>query len=332
MNARNDAQGNGRQAGDRMTDGRAVTFLVQQAEPQRLDKFLVERLPEFSRSRLQALIKEGRVTVDGTPAHKAGQMLEALAEVQVEIPAPQPSGLIPEPIPLNILFENEHLLVIDKPAGMVVHPAAGHASGTLVHAVLAHAPELEGIGGEQRPGVVHRLDKNTSGLILMAKDDPTHRWLVNQFKDRRVRKTYLALVDGRPPTPSGRVEASIGRDTGQRQLMAVVAPAKGREAVTEYRTLEAFPEHTLLEVHPLTGRTHQIRLHLDFLGCPVAGDTVYGRRKPSLPLDRHFLHAYQITLSLPGEPAPRTFEAPLPEELAGILDLLRSESHVMRDA
>jgi 23S rRNA pseudouridine1911/1915/1917 synthase len=252
-------------------------------------------------------------------------MLESPAEVKVEIPAPQPSGLVPEQIPLEILYEDEHLLVINKHAGMVVHPAAGHASGTLVHAVLAHAPDLEGIGGEQRPGVVHRLDKDTSGLILLAKDDATHRWLVNQFKDRRVRKTYLALVDGRPPTPTGRVEAPIGRNAAQRQLMAVVTPAKGREAITEYRTLESFPEHTLLEVHPITGRTHQIRIHLNFLGCPVAGDTVYGRRRPSLPLDRHFLHAYRITFSVPGEQAPRTFEAPLPEELARVLDELRSE-------
>jgi 23S rRNA pseudouridine1911/1915/1917 synthase len=332
MNAARDPQVNHQETNEPQAGIRTLAYQFRQAGAQRLDKFLVERLPEFSRSRLQALIKEGRVTVDGALAYKAGQMLETPAEVRVEIPASRPADLVPEAIPLDVLFENEHLLVINKPAGMVVHPAAGHDRGTLVHAVLAHAPEMEGIGGEQRPGVVHRLDKNTSGLILLAKDNATHRWLVNQFKDRRVHKVYLALVDGQPPTSSGRVDAPIGRDTAHRQSMAIVTPEKGREAITEYRTLEKFPAHTLLEAHPITGRTHQIRIHLDFLGCPVAGDTVYGRRKPSLPLDRHFLHAYRITLSLPNEPGPRTFEAPLPEELQRILDFLRSQNTVLRGA
>ncbi len=300
-----------------------VLLHFRQAEPQRLDKFLVEKLPEFSRSRIQALIRDARVTIDGAPARKAGQMLAAPAAVQLDIPALQPTKLVPESIPLNVLFENGDLLVINKPAGMVVHPSAGHATGTLVHAALAHAPEMEGIGGEQRPGVVHRLDKNTSGLILLAKNDLTHRWLVDQFKDRKVDKGYLALVDGQPPSPSGRVETPIGRDAVHRKQMAVVVPDKGRQAVTEYRTLETFPEHTLLEVHPITGRTHQIRIHMSFLGCPVAGDTVYGRRKSSLPLDRHFLHAYCITLQIPGEHHPRTFQAPLPPELDSILVMLR---------
>ncbi len=308
---------------DRQRGGRNVEFHFQQASPQRLDKFLVEKLPEFSRARIQALIKDGRVRVNGMPARKSGQMLETQAAVVVEIPPVQPAGLVPEAIPLDIIYEDDHLLVINKPAGMVVHPAAGHASGTLVHAALAHAPRLEGIGGEQRPGVVHRLDKNTSGLILLAKNDATHRWLVNQFKERKIQKIYLALVDGRPPTPAGRIEAPIGRDPVRRKMMAVVPPQRGRESITEYHTLESFPEHTLLEVHPVTGRTHQIRLHLQFLGCPVVGDTVYGRRKPSLPLHRHFLHAARITLNLPGSPQPVTFEAPLPEELSEALESLR---------
>lgn len=305
---------------------RLVPLHFREKAPQRLDKFLVASLPEFSRSRLQALIKDGFVSIDGQLAHKAGQVLEGPAEVQVRIPPREPANLEPEDIPLRIVFENEDLLVVNKPAGMVVHPAAGHASGTLVHAALSHAPEMEGIGGEQRPGVVHRLDKNTSGMILMAKNDRAHRWLQEQFRLRKVSKIYLALVDGRPPTPTGRVEAPIGRDPKQRKKMAVVSPQKGREAASEYRTLEVFPEHTLLEVHPITGRTHQIRLHMAFLGCPVTGDTIYGRRRPSLPLDRHFLHAARLTIRLPGEQEPRTFEAPLPPELLQALQDLRSSS------
>jgi 23S rRNA pseudouridine1911/1915/1917 synthase len=296
---------------------------------QRLDKFLVTCLPEFSRSRLQDLIKDGMVTVDGKPASKGGQVLDHPAEVVVRIPPPLPSELQAENIPLEIIFENDDLLVINKPAGMVVHPAAGHRTGTLVNAALGHLPDLEGIGGEQRPGVVHRLDKETSGLILMAKNERSHRWLQDQFRLRKVEKFYLALVDGRPPTPAGRVEAPIGRNPYQRKQMAVVSPAKGREAISEYHTLEVFPQHTLLEVHPITGRTHQIRLHLAFIGCPVVGDTVYGGRRPSLPLTRHFLHAHRLTIRLPNEnrlhppDAIRTFVAPLPDDLVKALDTLR---------
>jgi len=302
---------------------RLVTFQFNNEESQRLDKFLVVCLPEFSRTRIQSIIKDGLVTVNGEAVHKTGHLLEGLAVVKVYIPPTSPSELIPEAIPLEVVFENDDLIVVNKPAGMVVHPAAGHVTGTLVHAALAHAPEMEGIGGEQRPGVVHRLDKETSGLILLAKNDLTHRWLQDQFRMRKVEKFYLALVDGHPPTPTGRVEAAIGRSASQRKLMAVVAPEKGRMAVSEYRTLETFPEHTFLEIHPITGRTHQIRLHMSFLGCPVAGDTVYGRRSPSLPLERQFLHAARLAIILPGEKKSRTFEAPLPNDLQRILNGLR---------
>lgn len=293
-------------------------------QSQRLDKFLTGQLPEFSRSRIQGLIKKGLVTVNGIPAGKAGQSLEDGAVVQVVIPPAEPTDLQPEEIPLAIIFENDAVLVVNKPAGMVVHPAAGHSRGTLVHAALAHAPEMEGIGGEQRPGVIHRLDKNTSGLILLAKNERAHRWLQEQFRARQVEKIYLALVDGKPPTPAGRVEAAIGRDPRARQKMAIVAAEKGRSAASEYRTLENFANHTLLEVRPITGRTHQIRLHLAFLGCPVVGDTIYGRKYPTLPLNRHFLHAYRLAIRLPGEEQPRRFEAPLPNELSELLNNLRT--------
>jgi 23S rRNA pseudouridine1911/1915/1917 synthase len=302
---------------------RLLTFHYHGDSPLRLDKFLVGCLPEYSRARLQGLIQDGFVNLGGVAARKSGQPVTKGDAVQVRIPPPVPTALEPEAIPLNIVFENDDLIVVDKPAGMVVHPGVGHPSGTLVHAALAHAPSMGGIGGEGRPGVVHRLDRETSGLILLAKNDAAQRALQEQFRSRQVVKVYLALVDGRPPTPAGRIEAPIGRDAAQRKRMAVVAPAKGREATSEYRTLEAFPQHTLLEVHPITGRTHQIRLHLSFLGCPVVGDTVYGRRKPSLPLARHFLHAARLTIRLPGEEASRTFEAPLPEELVRVLDGLK---------
>jgi 23S rRNA pseudouridine1911/1915/1917 synthase len=303
---------------------RIELFQFEDEQAQRLDKFLVLRLPDFSRSRIQALIEAGFVLVNGTAAHKSGQALAAGDWVEVHIPPPEPSDLSPESIPLDIIFENDDLMVVNKAAGMVVHPAAGHSSGTLVHAALAHAPEMAGVGGEKRPGVVHRLDKDTSGLILIAKNDLAHRFLQDQFRLRKTVKVYLALVDGQPPTPTGRIEASIGRSQVQRKLMAVTRFEKGREAVSEYQTLETFPEHSLLEVHPLTGRTHQIRLHLAFIGCPVAGDRVYGHKHVTVPLARHFLHATRLTIRLPGEDQARTFEAPLPGELTLILERLRN--------
>lgn len=291
----------------------------------RLDKFLVEQLPAFSRSRLQVLIREGGVLVNGVTARKSGQTLERQTTVAVQLPPQESHELIPEELPLDIRYEDQNMMVVNKPAGMVVHPAAGHTSGTLVHAAIAHSPELRNLTDKQRPGVVHRLDKNTSGLIIIAKNEPAHRWLQDQFRARKVQKTYLALVDNQPPTPDGRIETPIGRSSASRKRMAVVVPQKGRTAITEYRTLERFPNHTYLEVHPVTGRMHQIRIHLDFIGCPVVGDTVYGLRKPTLPITRHFLHAASLSISLPGENQPRTFEAELPEELRQVLAEIRKK-------
>lgn len=303
---------------------RIETYTHAGEAAERLDKFLVRQLPEFSRARLQGLVADGFVSVDGVPAKKSGQMLDVGAAIEIRIPPPVPSGLVGEDIPLDIIFENDEMLVVNKPAGMVVHPAAGHATGTLVHAVLGYDPDLEGIGGEERPGLVHRLDKETSGLIALAKNERAHRWLQDQFRLRKVEKTYIALVDGAPPTPSGRVEASIGRDPSHRKKMAVLPEGKGREAVSEYKTRETFAQHTLLEFHPLTGRTHQIRLHCAFLGCPIVGDMIYGRKKSTLQLDRHFLHAAKLKIVLPNETEPRLFEARLPVELERVLDVLRN--------
>jgi len=301
---------------------RLVQLTYEQDESIRLDKFLVSHLPEYSRSRLQKFIKNGCVDIDGIVVTKSGHTLDKKAEIEVRIPPSEPAALIPEDIPLEIIFENDDLLVVNKPAGMVVHPAAGHQSGTLVHAALAHTEDIEGVGGIQRPGVVHRLDKDTSGLILLAKNDLAHQWLQYEFRARRVEKTYLALVDGAPPTVRGRVEAAIGRDPADRKRMAIVIPNKGRSAVSEYSTVTRYAQHTLLEVHPVTGRTHQIRLHMAFLGCPVVGDRIYGRRHPSLDIDRQFLHAMKLGIRLPETSDSVEFEAPLPKDLVFILDSL----------
>ena len=293
---------------------RVLDFQFDKATPERLDKFLVGQLQEFSRSRIQGLIADGFVDVNGRAAKKAGQTLESGFRVTVRVPPPAPTDLVAEAIPLDIVFENEDLIVVNKPAGMVVHPAAGHSSGTLVNAVLGYEPDIEGIGGEE-----------TSGLILLAKNERAHRWLQDQFRVRKVDKTYLALVDGKPPTPSGRVEAYIGRDPSHRKRMAIVPESRGREAISEYKTVENFRNHTLLEFHPLTGRTHQIRLHCAFLGCPIVGDQVYGRKKFSAEIHRHFLHAYRLKIILPGEKEPRLFETPLPDELEHVLAALRAQ-------
>jgi len=289
----------------------------------RLDKFLAEHLEEYSRSYIQKMITEGGVSVDGFPIYKKAELLNPGAEVEVTIPPAKETLLIGEDIPLDILFENDDLIVINKPAGMVVHPALGHASGTLVQAVLGYAPEIEGVGGIKRPGLVHRLDQNTSGVIMLAKNDRAHQFLQGQFQARSVDKQYLALVDGRPPTPQGRVEVAIGRDSKFRQRMAPALDRDGKEAISEYFTQEVFPEHTYIKVSILTGRTHQIRVHMAFLGCPVVGDTVYGRKNPSIKIQRQFLHAFRLSILIPGDEEKRTFEAPLANELFEVLNLLR---------
>ena len=289
----------------------------------RLDKLLTQELGDFSRSYIQKIISGGGVSADGYPLYKKAELIPPGMEVEVIIPPAEDSELLPEDIPLEILFENNDCIVVNKPAGMVVHPSLGHRTGTLVQAVLAYAPEIDGVGGVKRPGLVHRLDQDTSGVILLAKNDQAHQHLQDQFRNREVGKTYLALVDGRPPTPKGRVEVAIGRDPKYRQRMAAVQDRDGKEAISEFFTLEEFSKHTLLRVSILTGRTHQIRVHLAFVGCPVVGDKVYGRNKPSLDISRQFLHAHQLKITLIGEKQQRIFEAPLPESLEKILQEIK---------
>jgi len=304
-------------------DERIVEFTTDQFTNDRLDKVLVPLLPQFSRVRIQSLIKKGFVTVSGIIETKASLVVGDNVQLKIVIPASEPTDIIPEKIHLDIIYEDEDVLVINKPAGMVSHPSAGHQTGTLVNAVLGYAPGIEGIGGEERPGIVHRLDKETSGIILVAKNEHTHRWLQDQFKLRKVVKKYLALVDGHPSTDSGRIEASIGRDPSFRKKMSIVSERKGREAISDYKVIEKFKDHSLLEFHPLTGRTHQIRLHCKLIGCPIVGDKIYGKKNPTIDISRHFLHAWKLNISLPSS-EPKEFTAELPEELNIVLRKIRS--------
>ncbi len=302
-----------------MGEEQAISF-VAVASNERLDRAVATQVPDLSRAMAQRLIKDGRVTVNGRPS-KPSYRAQTGDEIVVCIPAELPEQVLPENIPLDIIYEDESLLVVDKPAGMVVHPGAGHTSGTLVNAVLAHCPQVIDVGGADRAGIVHRLDKDTSGLILVAKDETTRAALQHQFKRRQVAKTYLALVEDQVQPREGIIEAAIGRDKRQRKKMAVVR--SGREAQTTYRAIEYFPNHTLLEVRPHTGRTHQVRVHLAWLGYPIVGDAIYGNRRQPLLKSRHFLHAARLRFTHPATGVEVAFEAPLPPELAAILDQLR---------
>ena len=291
----------------------------------RLDKFLAQTEPEFSRVQFQQLISDGCVFVNGEIQQKPALKLESGSTVRYAIPTHEESNLLRQDIDVDVIYVDENVIVVNKPAGMVVHPGAGNTQDTLVNAILHRWPEIAKVGEAERPGIVHRLDKETSGVLILARNEAAYSWLVRQFKSRKTKKTYLALVDGEPPTPSGRVEAAIGRDEKNRQRMAVVYGDKGKNAITEYYTLEKYADHTLLEVQPLTGRTHQIRVHLAFLGCPVTGDRIYGRRKKSIDIPRFFLHAYKLTIKLPGEEEPTEFTAPLAADLKAILTTLEKE-------
>jgi 23S rRNA pseudouridine1911/1915/1917 synthase len=281
----------------------------------RLDKYVCERCLELSRTQVQKLITDGYITVNNHVA-KPGLKLNFGDKVDVVIPPPAPSHLIPEPILLNILYEDDDLLVVDKPAGLTVHPAPGHPSHTLVNAILSHFPRLADISDSLRPGIVHRLDRDTSGVMMVAKNSTAQANLAEQFKARSVVKAYLVLVKGRLSPENGVIEAPVGRAPHNRKKMAVVA--RGREAWTEYRVVKYIGDYTLIEVRLETGRTHQIRVHLSAIGYPVVGDKVYGVK--SSYLSRQFVHASRLGFKLPSSGEYVEFESPLPPDLAEALE------------
>ena len=300
----------------------------------RLDRVLAARYPDRSRSYLQGLIRDGHVRrlAGGARPCAPGDLVVSGTGYAISFPDPQPSGLTAEPIPLTILHQDEDIVVLDKPAGMVVHPGAGRSAGTLVHALLHHLPNLSGIGGVERPGIVHRLDKDTSGVMSVALHDAAHRSLSAQFADRRVTKIYAALAWGRMPA-QGAIDAPIGRDKSRRTLISTRTGAP-RQAMTRYKVLEALPGYSWLEVRPHTGRTHQIRVHLKHAGHPIVGDPIYGgagwsrepspaRREALREFGRLALHAWKLTLRHPTTGVEMTFEAPLPAPFTRLLEALR---------
>jgi 23S rRNA pseudouridine1911/1915/1917 synthase len=300
------------------------TIVVPETARGRVDRFVAD-VSGLSRSYVQKLISEGHLTAAGS-AVKANDTIVPGWALELEVPDPKPLDLEPEPIPLSVVYEDEDLLIVDKAAGLVVHPAAGHQTGTLVNALLARGTEYGGIAGVQRPGIVHRLDRDTSGLLMVAKNDKSQASLMAQLKARGIKKTYLGLVLGSVAATTGRIEAPIGRDPSHRTRMAVVPD--GRESVTGYRVRERLGAWTLLELDLVTGRTHQIRVHLTAIGHPLSGDPVYGngtsRRGPE-GSTRLFLHSWQIELQSPADGHVIRATAPLPPELELVLDGLRAQ-------
>jgi 23S rRNA pseudouridine1911/1915/1917 synthase len=296
----------------------------------RLDAFLREKFPVASRSALQRLIEEGHVRVNGKPT-KPTHAPRAGEEIEVHWPEARPAVAQPEKIPLNILFEDKSLLVVNKPAGLVVHPAAGHEEHTLVNALLHHCKgSLSGIGGVARPGIVHRLDKETSGCMVVAKNDETHLALSEQFAAREVEKIYQALVCGEPRRPAGEIHAAIARHPTHRKRMAVSDESSGRAAHTSYKILERLHAATLMEAQIHTGRTHQVRVHFQFIGHPIVGDTTYGARQnlrlkelTNYAAPRVMLHAKELSFTHPVRKKIVKFDAPLPADFKAALKALR---------
>ena len=285
----------------------------------RLDKLIIEQHPDFSRSRVEGLIKAGFVTVNGEKATKAGMKVDPDDNVEVEIPPPVPAVPEPEEIALSVVYEDDDMLVIDKPPGMVVHPAPGHFSGTLVNALLHHCPALTGIGGVARPGIVHRLDQDTSGLIAVAKSQKAMDGLVRAFSNHKsIEKIYIAVCHGRPRLDSGTIENLIGRHPVDRKRMAIVEK-NGKEAITHWQVLQTFNSHSVIRCRIETGRTHQIRVHMASLNCPVIGDKTYGKtaldRKLEPVPERQMLHAYRLALFHPVTGERLSLTAPVPSDM-----------------
>ena len=300
-----------------------LTFTIKQEESSvRIDRYLAEQCPEFSRSYLQKLLKEQKVTADGRPV-KANYKIHPGAEIQVEIPDMEVPDIRPEDIPLDILYEDEHLLVVNKPKGMVVHPAAGHTEGTLVNAVMAHCGDnLSGINGVLRPGIVHRIDKDTTGALVICKEDAVHRDLAEQLKEHSIKRRYRAIVQGNLKEDEGTIEGPIGRHPTDRKKMAINYK-NGKDAVTHYKVLERFGQYTYIECRLETGRTHQIRVHMTSIGHPLLGDTVYGSFKNPFHLQGQTLHAMILGFRHPVTGEYIEFEAPLPDYFLKLLEKLR---------
>ncbi|HEX5418217.1 MAG TPA: RluA family pseudouridine synthase [Chloroflexota bacterium] len=299
----------------------STTEFVVPAESagERLDRFLSERLTDLSRAQIQRLVERGEITLDGA-ATRPAERLKPGQVIRVAVPEPEPVGIVPTEIPLNIVYEHPEFVVVNKPAGLVVHPAPGHPNDTLANALMARYPNLA-VGNAQRPGIVHRLDKGTSGLMVAALSDRAFHHFVEQMKNHETRKEYLGLVHGEFPHESGVIEAPIGRDHANRQKMGIVK--EGREARTHFRVVERFPDYTLMRFILETGRTHQIRVHAASVGYPIVGDVIYGPRKPGLNLTRPFLHSARLGFQVPGEECCLVTQAPLPEDLERVLERLR---------
>lgn len=293
---------------------------------ERLDVFLSTQQTEISRSRLKKLIVEGRVTVNGV-VRSVGYKIREGDQVILQVPFPVPLDTVAEPIPIDIIFEDAYLLALNKSAGIVVHPAPGHYKGTLVNALLYHCKDLSGIGGVERPGIVHRLDKDTSGLVLVAKTELAHKNLASQFKKREIHKEYLAIVKGNVKKDTGSVHASIGRHKVHRKKMDTKA-SNGREAYTEYQVAYRCKDWSYLKLWPKTGRTHQIRVHLASIHHPVIGDQLYGGKSPNLKMSRQALHAHRLELKHPVSGSDLSFNAPLPPDME---TFLKTHGYAMPD-
>jgi 23S rRNA pseudouridine1911/1915/1917 synthase len=310
--------------------------ITEDHDGQRLDQALAALVPQQSRSQIQRLIKDERVTVDGVTAARVSQPVATGQTVAIDLPAPAPAAAAPQDLPLDIVFEDVDLVVINKAPGVVVHPAAGHTDGTLVNALLHHVTDLSGVGGELRPGIVHRLDKGTSGLMVVAKNDRAHEELSRQFQEREIDKEYTALIWGLLP-PGRRIEEPIGRDPNNRQKMSTRA-RRARTAVSRVTWAEHFPGLALIGVAIATGRTHQIRVHLSAIGHPIVGDGLYGGIRKRVPpelravltLDRPFLHSSRLAFRHPLDGRRLEFQSPLPEDLTRVIEKLKHDIETVR--
>jgi 23S rRNA pseudouridine1911/1915/1917 synthase len=301
-----------------------------QESDERLDQWLSGRIPEWSRTRIQALIREGCVEADGRSDWRPRDRVVAGAAYRVRLPAPTPVDVQPEDIPLDVLYEDSDLIVLNKPPGLVVHPAPGHADGTLVNALLFKCDDLQGVGGEQRPGIIHRLDRDTSGVMVVAKNQVAMDSLAAQFQDRRVHKAYVAVVAGIPNPSAGRIETLIGRSRTDRKKMSAT-PALGKPAVTNYRLVEVLGGFALVRLLIETGRTHQIRVQMAHIGCPVAGDAVYGSSRKQQwqavgGCERQMLHAETLSFIHPSSGNRVEFSAPIPPDMSEFIARLRASS------